>query len=74
MSANLPLLLIVDDNPENLTVVGELLQPHYRVRAANTGPRALRLAALAPQPELILLDVMMPVSYTHLTLPTSDLV
>lgn len=60
MPSPLPLLLIVDDNPENLTVVGELLQPHYRVRAANTGPRALRLAALAPQPELILLDVMMP--------------
>jgi len=60
MSANLPLLLIVDDNPENLTVIGELLQPRYRVRAANGGPRALWLATVAPQPDLILLDVMMP--------------
>ncbi len=56
----LPLILIVDDNPENLTVIGELLQPHHAVRAANSGARALKLAAMAPQPELILLDVMMP--------------
>ena len=60
MSANLPLLLIVDDNPENLTVIGELLQPRYRLRAANGGPRALWLATVEPQPDLILLDVMMP--------------
>ena len=56
----LPLVLIVDDNPENLTVIGELLQPRFRVRVANGGPRALRLAAASPQPDLILLDVMMP--------------
>jgi putative two-component system response regulator len=55
-----PLILIVDDNPENLTIIGELLQPTYAVRAANSGPRALRLAKLAPLPDLILLDVMMP--------------
>lgn len=57
---SLPLVLIVDDNPENLTVIGELLQPHHAVRAANSGRRALQLARLAPQPDLILLDVMMP--------------
>ncbi|OYV01356.1 MAG: two-component system response regulator [Burkholderiales bacterium PBB5] len=56
----LPLVLVVDDNPENLTVIGELLQPAHSVRAANGGARALKLAALAPQPDLILLDVMMP--------------
>jgi putative two-component system response regulator len=55
-----PVVLIVDDNPENLTVLGELLQPLYRVRAANTGERALQLAALVPLPSLVLLDVMMP--------------
>jgi putative two-component system response regulator len=57
---SLPLILIVDDNPENLTVIGELLQPVYAVRAANAGPRALQLASMAPRPDLILLDVMMP--------------
>jgi putative two-component system response regulator len=41
-------------------VIGELLQTRYRVRAANGGLRALRLATVAPQPDLILLDVMMP--------------
>jgi putative two-component system response regulator len=53
-------ILIVDDNPENLTVLGELLQTEYRVRAATGGIRALALAVSAPQPDLILLDVMMP--------------
>ena len=55
-----PTLLIVDDSPENLTVLGELLQDSYKVRAANSGARALELAALQPQPDLILLDIMMP--------------
>lgn len=53
-------LLIVDDTPENLTILGELLQPAYRVRVANSGQNALRIAASDPKPDLILLDVMMP--------------
>jgi putative two-component system response regulator len=53
-------ILIVDDTPENLTVLAELLQPEYRVLAANSGARALKLAAAEPKPDLILLDVMMP--------------
>ena len=57
---NRPLILIVDDHPENLTIIGELLQPTYAVRAANSGERALRLAEMLPQPDLVLLDVMMP--------------
>ena len=32
-------VLIVDDNPENLTVLGELLRGRYKVRAANSGLR-----------------------------------
>ncbi len=53
-------LLIVDDVPENLAVLGELLQPLYRVRAANSGAKALRIVITPPYPDLILLDVMMP--------------
>ncbi len=53
-------ILVVDDMPENLAVLGELLQVSYRVRIANAGPRALAIAASAPRPDLILLDVMMP--------------
>jgi PAS domain S-box-containing protein len=46
------ILLIVDDSPENLVVLNELLRPCYRV--------ALRAAASEPRPDLMLLDVMMP--------------
>lgn len=53
-------ILIVDDAPENLTVLSELLLPRYDVRAATNGEQALRIAALTPKPDLILLDVMMP--------------
>jgi len=55
-----PALLIVDDQPENLSVLGELLESDYNVRAASSGQCALKAAASSPQPELILLDVMMP--------------
>jgi len=60
MAAMPPTILIVDDTPENLSVLGELLQPSYRVRAANSGRRALQIAHGKPTPDLILLDVMMP--------------
>jgi len=53
-------VLVVDDTPANLTVLGETLRPHYRVRAAISGERALRAAMLEPRPDLILLDIMMP--------------
>ncbi|MDP2828905.1 MAG: two-component system response regulator [Sulfuricellaceae bacterium] len=54
-------LLIVDDMPENLAVLGGLLRDAgYPVRAANSGTVALRYAMQAPRPALILLDVMMP--------------
>ena len=53
-------LLIVDDAPENLGVLSELLTPHYRVLAATSGEGCLRIANSQPAPDLILLDVMMP--------------
>ncbi|MDX9994437.1 MAG: response regulator [Rhodocyclaceae bacterium] len=53
-------ILVVDDSADNLTVLGTLLQPLYRVRAVNSGERALRAAHSEPRPDLILLDVMMP--------------
>ena len=54
-------LLIVDDVPENLSVLGGLLRGiGYRVKAANSGRAALRYAGQEPRPDLILLDVMMP--------------
>ncbi len=53
-------ILIVDDLPDNLTVLADILLPYYRVLAASSGRRALKLAASEPQPDLILLDLMMP--------------
>jgi putative two-component system response regulator len=53
-------VLVVDDTPQNITILGELLQPHYTVRATNSGERALQAVRSQPQPDLVLLDVMMP--------------
>jgi putative two-component system response regulator len=53
-------ILVVDDMPENIDLLSEILLPHYRVRVANGGARALEAAKNNPRPDLILLDVMMP--------------
>jgi putative two-component system response regulator len=54
-------ILIIDDAADNLLILSELLRPHYRVLAANSGEVGLRVAFSLPHPDLILLDVMMPV-------------
>lgn len=53
-------ILIVDDDATNLTILNKLLKPTYQVRAARSGPLALRAASSEPRPDLILLDIMMP--------------
>ena len=53
-------ILIVDDQPENLSILADLLEPYYRVKVADCGERALRAATTEPVPDLILLDVVMP--------------
>ncbi len=53
-------VLVVDDSPINLGVVGHLLAPQYRVQVANAGARALEMLQEDPLPDLILLDIMMP--------------
>jgi CheY-like chemotaxis protein len=53
-------ILVVDDTPENIDLLRGMLSPHYRVKAATCGGKALRIAANEPQPDIILLDVMMP--------------
>ncbi len=54
------LVLVVDDTPDNLLLMSELLQPHYRVKLAISGEKALQIANSTPQPQLVLLDIMMP--------------
>jgi putative two-component system response regulator len=53
-------ILIVDDTAENLTLMNGLLKDEYRTKIANTGERALKIAADGAPPDLILLDIMMP--------------
>jgi len=55
-----PTILVVDDTPENLLLISDLLRKSYKVKVANNGSRALAIAQAAPQPDLILLDIMMP--------------
>ena len=53
-------ILLVDDSPENIRVLLEVLKSDYQVVAAKDGKRALEMAVQQPQPDLILLDVLMP--------------
>jgi len=55
-----PTILVVDDTPDNLTLVSNLLKKDYRVRVAINGEKALKIAYSDAPPDLILLDVMMP--------------
>ena len=54
------LVLLVDDTPANIQVVHNILKSSYTTRIATNGAKALDLAKASPQPDLILLDVMMP--------------
>ncbi|HYQ60709.1 MAG TPA: response regulator [Desulfatiglandales bacterium] len=55
-----PKVLIVDDTPENIQVLMGTLKDQYAIVAAINGEKALKMALADPQPELILLDIMMP--------------
>lgn len=53
-------ILFVDDVPANIKILTETLKTLYDVVYSDNGREALRLAAEDPQPDLILLDIMMP--------------
>jgi len=55
-----PVILAVDDAEDLLALIGKVLGSEYEVKLATDGGDALTLAAQAPQPDLILLDVEMP--------------
>ncbi len=52
-------ILVVDDQPNNLKVIANVLNDEYKLFVANSGKNAL-LVLESEQPNLILLDVMMP--------------
>ncbi len=60
MNDKRPVILAVDDTPENLDVLVGILKDKYRVKVAPNGTRALELAGGPERPDLILLDIMMP--------------
>ncbi len=54
-------VLVVDDNPDNIhALMGALADGDYRVTYATTGQKAIQIANSEDQPDVILLDVMMP--------------
>lgn len=55
-----PVVLVVDDVPENIAVLAAALGADYEVRFATTGAEALRIAETSPDLDLVLLDVVMP--------------
>ncbi|NCC30787.1 MAG: PleD family two-component system response regulator [Chloroflexia bacterium] len=52
-------ILLVDDTPANLVILGDELQDEYEVFVATNGFQALKMVDSNP-PDLIVLDIMMP--------------
>jgi two-component system sensor histidine kinase/response regulator len=60
LSPDIPNILIVDDTPANLMLLGQILKDSgYKVRPVPNGTLALQVAE-KEKPDLILLDIMMP--------------
>jgi diguanylate cyclase (GGDEF)-like protein len=54
-----PHILIVDDERININILNTLLKTDYKLMAATSGEQAIK-AAISGQPDLILLDILMP--------------
>ncbi len=55
-----PLILVLDDNPENLKVIGNILEENNFEPAVFLNSQRAMASLLEEKPELILLDIMMP--------------
>ncbi|MFZ2406910.1 MAG: two-component system response regulator [Methylobacter sp.] len=53
-------ILVIDDTPDNLSLMSALLKDIYKVKVANHGDKGFKIATSENPPDLILLDVMMP--------------
>ncbi len=51
-------VLIIDDTPENIKMLAEVLSPHYTVYFATDGAKGIELAG-KKHPDLIMLDIIM---------------
>ena len=54
------IILLVDDAPADIQAAHNILKDTYIIKTATSGARALDLSKATPQPDLILLDAMMP--------------
>ncbi len=52
-------VLVIDDEPTNIEVLGKILRAHYTVYVATSGAAGIEVAR-KHKPNLILLDIMMP--------------
>ena len=52
-------ILAVDDDPNNVTILQELLEDDYDLKFATTGEQALEIVQ-GFQPDIVLVDIMMP--------------
>ena len=59
MKAEMPSVLVVDDSPKIVDLLVNTLKDDYRLEIAESGPQALDYAKKY-NPDLILLDIMMP--------------
>ena len=55
-----PVVLVVDDTPENIDILSGVLRSEFKVKAALNGKQGLKIAHQDPKPSIILLDIMMP--------------
>ena len=53
-------ILVVDDTPANIKILADLLRKDYHLSVATSGGDALAIAGSEDQPDLVLLDIMMP--------------
>lgn len=53
-------VLVVDDTPENIEVLSGILSPHYKVKFATNGSKAIQIMLSGNAADIVLLDVMMP--------------
>ena len=52
-------ILVVDDTPANIKILGNILVEDYEVKIATSGAQAIEIVS-NDRPDLILLDIMMP--------------
>jgi diguanylate cyclase (GGDEF)-like protein/PAS domain S-box-containing protein len=53
-------ILIVDDEPVNIQLLGSILADEYEIKVASSGQEALRIMQMEAAPDLVLLDIVMP--------------